>query len=186
MKAPFLTPGSLALGLLASLMLGMSLSVLASEGQPAHSAKATDRPSGASKAHPESGTQIRPGSQATALAERDTSPSHLEILSKVAEESAFVSPRFFAGFDPAKASNTPLLIAAVPCSAKNSQDPQQNGNTPPGGNKGCPSGHECVTYFCGCNGSCCCPRGFRYLNHCDCQCYSSSSDINCSSYSRCN
>jgi hypothetical protein len=41
----------------------------------------------------------------------------------------------------------------------------------------------CNTTFC--NGNTCCPSSYRYLNHCDCQCYESS-DFDCGSYSYCN
>lgn len=54
-------------------------------------------------------------------------------------------------------------------------------------NNPCPGGLTALTYFCG-GGSewpyVCCPKGFPYLNHCDCKCYSTS-DFECKSYSYC-
>ncbi len=51
----------------------------------------------------------------------------------------------------------------------------------------CPGGLTCFTYFCGGttgNPYVCVPKGFPYLNHCDCNPYSSS-DFECKSYSKC-
>lgn len=48
-----------------------------------------------------------------------------------------------------------------------------------------PGYHDCITNFCGTSGQVCCPRGYPYLSHCDCDCYSSPPS-NCSSYSNCN
>ena len=48
------------------------------------------------------------------------------------------------------------------------------------------AGHyDCITHFCNNVGQLCCPPGSPYLNHCDCKCYESTGDINCSSYSNC-
>ena len=44
--------------------------------------------------------------------------------------------------------------------------------------------HDCITNFCGTQGQVCCPPGFPYLNHCDCQCYETT-NFNCNSYSNC-
>lgn len=51
----------------------------------------------------------------------------------------------------------------------------------------CPGQHTCITTACGTMSDqvFCCPQGYRYLNHCDCLCYSSN-DFNCNSYSWCN
>ncbi len=44
--------------------------------------------------------------------------------------------------------------------------------------------HDCITNFCGTQGQVCCPPGFPYLNHCDCECYDTT-NFNCNSYSNC-
>lgn len=44
---------------------------------------------------------------------------------------------------------------------------------------------DCITNFCGTEGQVCCPPGYPYLNHCDCQCYDTT-DMDCGSYSDCN
>lgn len=50
----------------------------------------------------------------------------------------------------------------------------------------CPGQHTCITTACGVMSDqvYCCPMGYRYLNHCDCNCYTST-DFNCNSYTRC-
>jgi hypothetical protein len=51
----------------------------------------------------------------------------------------------------------------------------------------CPGNLVCMTFFCGGSTGCpyvCCPRGAPYLNHCDCNCYSTS-EFDCGSYSHC-
>lgn len=51
----------------------------------------------------------------------------------------------------------------------------------------CPGSLAAFTYFCGGGNEwpyVCCPKGAPYLNHCDCQCYSSSK-FDCKSYSKC-
>lgn len=48
----------------------------------------------------------------------------------------------------------------------------------------CPQGMLwCITYFCNTVGLYCCPRGFPYLNHYDCLCYSQPPNV--PSYSQC-
>jgi hypothetical protein len=42
----------------------------------------------------------------------------------------------------------------------------------------------CITPFC--EGNSCCPSFARYLSHCDCLCYRTSSEFSCGSYSYCN
>jgi hypothetical protein len=44
---------------------------------------------------------------------------------------------------------------------------------------------DCITNFCNTVGQTCCPPGYPYLNHCDCQCYDTT-NFNCGSYSNCN
>lgn len=44
--------------------------------------------------------------------------------------------------------------------------------------------HDCITNYCGTQGQVCCPPGFPYLNHCDCQCYDTT-NFDCNSYSNC-
>jgi hypothetical protein len=52
----------------------------------------------------------------------------------------------------------------------------------------CPGNNlVCMTNFCGGGTGCpyvCCPRGFPYLNHCDCKCYAAP-EFDCHSYSYC-
>jgi hypothetical protein len=51
----------------------------------------------------------------------------------------------------------------------------------------CPGNLVAMTYFCGGDRGCsyvCCPKGFPYLNHCDCKCYATS-NFDCHSYSYC-
>jgi hypothetical protein len=78
-------------------------------------------------------------------------------------------------------SDTPKL-KEMPASSQASQ-----ASTVRDKNNPCPGGLTALTYFCG-GGSewpyVCCPKGFPYLNHCDCKCYSSS-DFDCKSYSYC-
>lgn len=45
--------------------------------------------------------------------------------------------------------------------------------------------HDCITYSCNNVGQACCPPGYPYLNHCDCQCYDGT-NFDCGSYSNCN
>lgn len=45
--------------------------------------------------------------------------------------------------------------------------------------------YDCITNFCNTMGQTCCPPGYPYLNHCDCQCYDTT-NMNCGSYSNCN
>ncbi len=45
--------------------------------------------------------------------------------------------------------------------------------------------YDCITYSCNNVGQACCPPGYPYLNHCDCQCYDGT-NFDCSSYSNCN
>ncbi|OGQ42655.1 MAG: hypothetical protein A3I70_02115 [Deltaproteobacteria bacterium RIFCSPLOWO2_02_FULL_44_34] len=52
----------------------------------------------------------------------------------------------------------------------------------------CPGGgHGCITSACGVMSGqiYCCPYGHRYLNHCDCLCYTGN-NFDCNSYSYCN
>lgn len=44
--------------------------------------------------------------------------------------------------------------------------------------------YDCITNFCNNVGQACCPPGYPYLNHCDCQCYDGTS-FDCGSYSGC-
>lgn len=53
-----------------------------------------------------------------------------------------------------------------------------------GGDCDCGRSLICRTNYCGCNGCCCCPRGYPYLNHCDCNCYDGT-DFDCRSFSKC-
>lgn len=51
----------------------------------------------------------------------------------------------------------------------------------------CPGHLVAMTNFCGGGTGCpyvCCPKGFPYLNHCDCKCYTTS-NFECHSYSHC-
>jgi len=53
----------------------------------------------------------------------------------------------------------------------------------------CPDQLTCKTIWCGGNGSTevtlCCPTGYKYLDHCNCECWKSSSDFDCSRFSIC-
>jgi len=79
-------------------------------------------------------------------------------------------------------SNKPYSVSPVACSKWKFWNRQAVKQGDP-----CPGQHTCITYNCGGTSerSVCCPWGFRYLNHCDCQCYSSSDQIDCNSYSQC-
>ena len=67
----------------------------------------------------------------------------------------------------------------VLCSMENAEAPILLAQT-------CPGQHTCITTGCGVMSGqvYCCPQGYRYLNHCDCQCYNST-DFDCNSYTRC-
>ena len=55
------------------------------------------------------------------------------------------------------------------------------------GNCNDPGSFPCNTTFCVPSGAQngCCPASNRFLNHCDCRCYVSSSDFSCGSYTYC-
>ena len=44
--------------------------------------------------------------------------------------------------------------------------------------------YDCITSFCNTIGQYCCPSGYPYLNHCDCECYNGT-NFDCRSYSDC-
>lgn len=71
-------------------------------------------------------------------------------------------------------------VPPIDCSLSNAETPILLAQT-------CPGQHTCITTGCGVMSDqvYCCPQGYRYLNHCDCLCYSST-DFNCNSYTRCN
>lgn len=73
-------------------------------------------------------------------------------------------------------------VAPVLCSADNAEKSMLLAQSSP-----CPGGHGCITSACGVMSGqvYCCPSGHRYLNHCDCLCYTGN-NFNCNSYSYCN